>query len=133
MYSRDYKALAPTTPISFLPVLPSLLFLFLTFVKLALLATQDMDEHLSSPLPGTKVWKSLLKCLPPGDSNVEFWWQLTGSRLAEVVGAADYSVERQYEILLFHYYWIVSTCASPFFIGFSDLGYRFLNSGQRLE
>lgn len=132
MHSRDYNALATTTPISFLHVLPLLLFLVLTFVNPALLATQDMDQHLSSPRAGTQAWKSLLKCLPRGDSNVEFWWQLTGSLLAEVVEAADYTVARQYEILLFHYHWIVS-CFPSLFRGFSDLGYRFLNSGQRLD
>ncbi|CAN8095471.1 unnamed protein product [Discula destructiva] len=43
----------------------------------------------------------------PHDRHIEFWWQLTGYQLAKMVDAAGYSVERQYEILLFHYQWIV--------------------------
>ncbi|KAI1810885.1 aromatic prenyltransferase [Poronia punctata] len=57
--------------------------------------------------PPTKVWQSLKTCLAPQDPDVEFWWQLTGYHLAHMVDAAAYPVERQYEILLFHYQWIV--------------------------
>lgn len=59
----------------------------------------------------TKVWKSLVEtCLPLGlNRDVDFWWDLTGRHMAQMVAAAGYSVERQYEILLFHYHWIVSS------------------------
>lgn len=56
----------------------------------------------------TKVWQSLRTCLAPKDPDFEFWWQLTGYHLAHMVEAAGYTIERQYEILLFHYSWIVS-------------------------
>lgn len=58
----------------------------------------------------TTVWKSLVEtCLPLGlNRDVDFWWDLTGRHMAQMVEAAGYSVERQYEILLFHYHWIVS-------------------------
>jgi hypothetical protein len=62
----------------------------------------------------TKVWQSLVKtCLPPQDRDWEFWWQHTGYHMASMVEAAGYSVERQYEILLFHYHWIVSPSRFP--------------------
>lgn len=65
--------------------------------------------HAQSQRHPTKVWLSLVKtCLPPQDRDIEFWWQLTGYHLANMVEAAGYSVERQYEVLLFHYHWIVS-------------------------
>ncbi|KAI0904216.1 aromatic prenyltransferase [Ustulina deusta] len=54
-----------------------------------------------------KVWQSLGLCLAPKDYNVRFWWQLTGYHLAHMVDAAGYTIERQYEILLFHYHWII--------------------------
>ncbi|KAI1503388.1 dimethylallyl tryptophan synthase GliD1, partial [Biscogniauxia marginata] len=53
------------------------------------------------------VWQSLNKCLPPQEPDIDFWWQLTGYHLANMVKEADYSIERQFETLLFHYHWIV--------------------------
>lgn len=60
--------------------------------------------------PSLKVFHSLLKtCLPPPkDKHVDFWWRLTGYHLALMIDAAGYSVQKQYETLLFHYHWIVS-------------------------
>lgn len=60
--------------------------------------------------PSLKVWNSLVKnCLPPQtNKDVEFWWKITGYHLAVMIDAAGYSVEKQYETLLFHYHWIVS-------------------------
>ncbi|KAI1390512.1 aromatic prenyltransferase [Hypoxylon trugodes] len=56
----------------------------------------------------TKVWDSLVtRCLPLQDRDAEFWWQLTGYHMAHMLDAAGYTVERQYEVLLFHYLWIV--------------------------
>lgn len=73
-----------------------------------------MNGHIQNQKP-SKAWQSLVKtCLPPQDQDVEFWWQLTGYHLAKMIEAADYSIERQYEILLFHYHWIVRALFSPF-------------------
>jgi hypothetical protein len=70
-----------------------------------------MDRHSPNSQP-SKVWQSLVKsCLPPQNRDVEFWWHHTGYQLAKMIEAAGYTVERQYEILLFHYHWIVSTFA----------------------
>ncbi|KAI5868213.1 aromatic prenyltransferase [Durotheca rogersii] len=56
----------------------------------------------------TQVWKSLEDvCLPARSYDIEFWWQVTGYHLAKMVEAAGYPIERQYEVLLFHYHWIV--------------------------
>jgi hypothetical protein len=57
-----------------------------------------------------KVWTSLVKRSLPQTENkdVEFWWNLTGYHLAVMIDAAGYSIEKQYEVLLFHYHWIVS-------------------------
>jgi hypothetical protein len=65
-----------------------------------------VSNQLSHKLP--KVWQSLKTCLPPGDPDTQFWWQLTGYQLAHMVDAAGYTIERQFEILLFHYHWVVS-------------------------
>ncbi|KAI1752886.1 aromatic prenyltransferase [Xylaria castorea] len=64
-----------------------------------------VSNQLSHKLP--KVWQSLETCLPPGDPDTQFWWQLTGYQLAHMVDAAGYTIERQYEILLFHYHWVI--------------------------
>lgn len=72
------------------------------------LTTAESKVLVTTPL---KVWNSLVKtCLPPSENkDVEFWWRLTGYHLAAMIDAAGYSVEKQYETLLFHYHWIVST------------------------
>ncbi|KAI1367013.1 dimethylallyl tryptophan synthase GliD1 [Xylaria arbuscula] len=56
----------------------------------------------------TEVWKSLSeRCLPPRNPDSDFWWQLTGYHMANLVEAAGYTIDKQYEILLIHYHWIV--------------------------
>ncbi|KAF2017048.1 dimethylallyl tryptophan synthase GliD1 [Aaosphaeria arxii CBS 175.79] len=55
----------------------------------------------------TEAWKALSHCLPKLNANDEAWWQLTGQHLASLVDAAGYSMEKQYEALLFHYHWTV--------------------------
>ncbi|KAL9095873.1 MAG: hypothetical protein Q9165_001870 [Trypethelium subeluteriae] len=65
------------------------------------------ESQVDTPPP--KVWTSLVKrCLPPAESrDVDFWWKLTGYHLAVMIDAAGYSLDKQYEVLLFHYHWIV--------------------------
>lgn len=53
------------------------------------------------------VYKALLACLPHRDVHTDRWWQLTGKHLATLLKAADYSLERQYAALLFHYHWTI--------------------------
>lgn len=55
-----------------------------------------------------QAWKGLSQCLPARDADTEYWWQLTGRQLATLLDAAGYSVERQYEVLVFHHQWVVS-------------------------
>ncbi|KAJ8107192.1 hypothetical protein ONZ43_g6811 [Nemania bipapillata] len=62
-------------------------------------------SHQSNHIP--KVWQSLKTCLSPRDDDAQFWWRLTGYQLAHMVDAAGYTVERQYEILLFHYHLVI--------------------------
>ncbi|KHN94378.1 dimethylallyl tryptophan synthase GliD1 [Metarhizium album ARSEF 1941] len=58
-------------------------------------------------LQDSKAWGSLSKLLPPRNSDEDFWWKKTGPHLAAMLEAAQYSPERQYDALLFHYHWIV--------------------------
>lgn len=37
----------------------------------------------------------------------EHWWNLTGPQLASMLEEAGYTMDRQLEILLFYYHWIV--------------------------
>ncbi|KJZ75358.1 hypothetical protein HIM_05284 [Hirsutella minnesotensis 3608] len=65
-----------------------------------------------APLPVTqgessKVWQALSALLPPRSPDCNYWWKLTGKQLAVLVDAAGYTVEKQYEALLFHYHLIV--------------------------
>ncbi|EGX93038.1 dimethylallyl tryptophan synthase GliD1 [Cordyceps militaris CM01] len=65
-----------------------------------------------SQMPPSKVWESLSLLLPSRDADCDYCWQLTGQHLAHMVQLAGYSSERQYEALLFHYYWIWNTSGS---------------------
>lgn len=56
----------------------------------------------------TPVWAALKKWLPQQDSDLQYWWDLTGQHLATMLEAGGYSVEEQYNALLFHNNWIVS-------------------------
>lgn len=56
-----------------------------------------------------QVWHFVKNCLPSSlKDQIEFWWHFTGRQLAHLLEAAGYSPEKQYEVLLFHYHWIVS-------------------------
>ena len=68
-----------------------------------------MSEDLDFPLaaPPTAAWTSLSQWLPPRDADSDHWWKLTGAHLATMLDAAGYTLQRQYDALLFHYYWIV--------------------------
>lgn len=73
------------------------------------LTTQPLVQS-EKPEKSLVVWQSLKKCLPPAENkDVEFWWNLTGYHLAVMIDAAGYSTQLQYETLLFHYHWIVSS------------------------
>ena len=69
-------------------------------------------EVLTPPLKGqpTKAWAALSQWLPPHSPDNDYWWHLTGLHLANMLEAAGYRLEKQYEALVFHYHWIVS-CA----------------------
>jgi DMATS type aromatic prenyltransferase len=60
------------------------------------------------PASPSQAWTQLSKYLPPVNSDQDFWWQLTGRHVASLVEAAGYSMEKQYEALVFHYHWTVS-------------------------
>lgn len=53
-------------------------------------------------------WETIRQLLPSRHFDVDFWWNISGSQLAMMMEAAQYPVEKQYEILMFHYHWIVS-------------------------
>lgn len=59
---------------------------------------------------GQQAWVALTQCLPPRDVDGNFWWQITGRQLAALAEAAGYTMEKQYEMLLTHYHWMVSKC-----------------------
>lgn len=61
-----------------------------------------------------KAWVALRQLLPARDEDTEYWWKATGPQLALMLEAAGYSMEKQYEALLFHNQWMVrllSPCA----------------------
>jgi DMATS type aromatic prenyltransferase len=69
----------------------------------------DVVGHSTSSLSQatTLVWDSVSKWLPSRNEDCNFWWQKTGPHLASLLLQADYSVEEQYESLLFHYHLVV--------------------------
>lgn len=58
--------------------------------------------------PTSEAWQVLSNYLPPVNVDRDYWWQLTGRQVAALVEAAGYSIEKQYEALIFHYHWTVS-------------------------
>ena len=64
--------------------------------------------YYSKKLASSLVFKTLSQWEPSRGLDHEYWWQTTGRRLAVMLKEAGYSVNRQYEVLLFHYHWIVS-------------------------
>ena len=56
----------------------------------------------------TQAWRALSQYLPTRNPDSDYWWDFTGRHLAAIVEAAGYSIEKQYEALLFHYHWAVS-------------------------
>ena len=55
----------------------------------------------------SSVWEAVSQWLPLASPDLEYWWKLTGPRIAHMMEAAEYSVEDQYNALLFHHSWIV--------------------------
>lgn len=53
-------------------------------------------------------WASLSPWLPSRNADMDYWWKLTGQHLAAMLDAAGYTIEEQYQALLFHFNWIVS-------------------------
>jgi hypothetical protein len=66
-----------------------------------------MTLAITSP-SATQVWTSLKQWLPARNPDSDYWWDLTGAHLATMLDAAGYTVQKQYDALLFHYHWIVS-------------------------
>ncbi|KIA75507.1 dimethylallyl tryptophan synthase GliD1 [Aspergillus ustus] len=58
-------------------------------------------------LISTKAWEALSPCLPSRTPDLDYWWALTGTHLAIMLEAGGYSIEKQYEALIFHYHWVV--------------------------
>lgn len=59
------------------------------------------------------VWEAASQWLPLTNPDVEYWWKLTGPHMSHMMVASGYSVEAQYNALLFHYHWIVSLAPAP--------------------
>ena len=57
----------------------------------------------------TAAWETLAQYLPARSPDTDYWWQLTGRHLAVLAEAAGYPIDKQYEVLLFHYHWAVSS------------------------
>ncbi|KAL3459594.1 aromatic prenyltransferase [Aspergillus heterothallicus] len=61
----------------------------------------------TTALAPTKAWTRLSQWLPPRNTDLDYWWNLTGLHLAKMLEAAGYSSDEQLDALLFHYHWIV--------------------------
>ncbi|EQL00021.1 dimethylallyl tryptophan synthase GliD1 [Ophiocordyceps sinensis CO18] len=54
-----------------------------------------------------KAWAALSKWLPSHNTEIDYWWKVTGTPLAMMMDAAGYSLEGQYDALLSHYHWTI--------------------------
>lgn len=61
----------------------------------------------------SSVWEALSRWLPTRDDDSNYWWNVTGPHMAAMLEEAGYSKEKQYENLLIHYHWTVSTTTQP--------------------
>ena len=56
---------------------------------------------------GPELWHSVSKWLPSRDVDKDFWWNLCGHHLFTMLDAGGYTVEKQYEALMFFYHYVV--------------------------
>nr|XP_036575176.1 dimethylallyl tryptophan synthase 1 [Colletotrichum truncatum]KAF6781703.1 dimethylallyl tryptophan synthase 1 [Colletotrichum truncatum] len=61
----------------------------------------DSDSISKSALSSVSKW------LPPRDEHSDFWWSMAGPHFATLFRNADYSLESQYEFLLFIHHYVV--------------------------
>ncbi|KZL75004.1 dimethylallyl tryptophan synthase 1 [Colletotrichum tofieldiae] len=65
----------------------------------------------------TSVFPSVSKWLPPRDEHSDYWWAMAGPHFATLLRNAGYSLQDQYEALLFVYHQVVPRLGvSPGFI-----------------
>lgn len=62
--------------------------------------TTNADAQLS-------IYNSVSRFMPMGNEDEAFWWGLVGRHVAIMMHEADYTVERQVQLLLFHRYRII--------------------------
>ncbi|RHZ54023.1 uncharacterized protein CDV56_106189 [Aspergillus thermomutatus] len=55
----------------------------------------------------TPVWDAVSQWISVTNPDLEYWWKLTGPHISYMMVAAGYTVEAQYNALLFHYHWII--------------------------
>lgn len=61
----------------------------------------------------------LSKLGPSRGASHAHWWKRTGPQLALMLKEAGYTVDKQFEVLLFYYHWIV--CHHHHLVGNTDL------------
>ncbi|KAK4504425.1 hypothetical protein PRZ48_005341 [Zasmidium cellare] len=67
------------------------------------------------------IYNAVSRFLPPGNEHEAFWWKLVGRHFAIMMHEADYSIERQIELLQFHRFRIIPllgprpTSSTPWF------------------
>ncbi|KAF9873883.1 beta-ketoacyl synthase [Colletotrichum karsti] len=83
------------------------------------------------PSPRKSVLQSVSKWLPPRDEHSDYWWNLVGPHFATLFRNADYTLEDQYEYLLFVHHHVVPRLGnSP---NLSGLGTASGDSGLSLD
>ncbi|OBR04046.1 Dimethylallyl tryptophan synthase 1 [Colletotrichum higginsianum IMI 349063] len=71
-------------------------------------ATESKSKSTSKPEhDGTLVFPSVSKWLPPRDEHSDYWWNMAGPHFATLFRNAGYSLEEQYEALLFVYHQVI--------------------------
>ncbi|KAF4461269.1 dimethylallyl tryptophan synthase 1 [Fusarium albosuccineum] len=65
-----------------------------------------VQSTLSSKKP-TNTWETLSRYLPSRNEDLDYWWSRIGPQAALVLEKAGYSVQGQYDALLFLYHWIM--------------------------
>ncbi|KAL8672170.1 MAG: hypothetical protein Q9168_003369 [Polycauliona sp. 1 TL-2023] len=76
--------------------------------ELSLEAKAPQVAPRASATSTTEAWRVLHAYLRPQDDDARFWWEMTGPALAMMMHEAAYTMQDQFEGLLFHYRFVVT-------------------------
>lgn len=84
-----------------------------------MLSQTDIGTGQAKPSITLEPLDVLSRLEPSRGASHAHWWKRTGPQLALMLKEAGYTVDKQFEVLLFYYHWIV--CHHHRWVGSTDL------------